>query len=388
MLDQATEQKLLNLISALERFSQQTRLASRLNIFEAAGLARQEIRHSNFLAFLLDPKKPHGLDDGFLKRVIQKGIENLSSKPLSSLSVALASFSDAWVRREWRDIDLLIESQSNRLIFAIENKIDSSESENQLKKYREIIQFEYPNHQHLFCYLTPDGDPPSEDSWATLSYSDIADALQQAKTQPGSSLNDEAAIVINHYLDLVRSNIVPDQELIELCRKLYAQHKAALDLVILHGEVNDFNSAAELFFKKHPEVTPIQIRSGAASFLPNALFQILPEMADVNWRGQSRPFLFWFNRYNDKLGIVLEVGPFAGENSEREALVREMQKHFANNNRIYPKFTRVYSKYHTVTEEDAGDFEKMHASMEELYKHVANKHLPAVTNILSHFFQK
>lgn len=33
----------------------------KFNIFEAIGVVRQELRHSNFLAFLLDPKQNSGL---------------------------------------------------------------------------------------------------------------------------------------------------------------------------------------------------------------------------------------------------------------------------------------------------------------------------------------
>ena len=37
-------------------------LLDRFNLFEALGIVRQEIRHSDFLAFLLDPRQNHGLD--------------------------------------------------------------------------------------------------------------------------------------------------------------------------------------------------------------------------------------------------------------------------------------------------------------------------------------
>lgn len=34
---------------------------SPLNLFEAVGAIRSELRHSNFLAYLLSPSRPHGL---------------------------------------------------------------------------------------------------------------------------------------------------------------------------------------------------------------------------------------------------------------------------------------------------------------------------------------
>ena len=119
------EQKLLDLINDLDRFRQDKWFSQELNIFKAVGLYRQEIRHSNFLAFLLSPQQNHGLKDGFLKRLIQKASDKFAGEPsITPLKIALADFSDAIVSREWRNIDVLVESKSNQFIFAIENKIE------------------------------------------------------------------------------------------------------------------------------------------------------------------------------------------------------------------------------------------------------------------------
>lgn len=40
---------------------------SRFNIFESVGMVRQEIKHSNFIQFLLSPSEKHRLGDIFLK---------------------------------------------------------------------------------------------------------------------------------------------------------------------------------------------------------------------------------------------------------------------------------------------------------------------------------
>ena len=47
-------------------------LLAEFNIFEAIGVVRQELRHSDFLAFLLDPHQSHGLGDDFLKAFSSK----------------------------------------------------------------------------------------------------------------------------------------------------------------------------------------------------------------------------------------------------------------------------------------------------------------------------
>lgn len=55
----------------------------KFNIFEAIGVVRQELRHSNFLAFLLDPNQNSGLGQAFLKRFVQTAISNSVNSELS-----------------------------------------------------------------------------------------------------------------------------------------------------------------------------------------------------------------------------------------------------------------------------------------------------------------
>jgi PD-(D/E)XK nuclease superfamily len=185
--------------------------ASGLNIFEAAGIHRQEIRHSNFLAFLLNPQESHGLGDAFLKRLLQKALDCSSVEPpaISALTLALADFSDALVSREWRNIDVLVESRHNTFVFVIENKIESTESERQLSKYEGIVNSKFPDHRRVFAYLTKDGEPPSDQLWSSINYSDVVDALQEARSNQ-TNLTNETAMVIDHYIALIRRNIVPE----------------------------------------------------------------------------------------------------------------------------------------------------------------------------------
>ncbi len=47
-------------------------LLDRFNVFEAIGFDKDELMHSNFLAFLLGPKRNDGLNDRFLKKMLCK----------------------------------------------------------------------------------------------------------------------------------------------------------------------------------------------------------------------------------------------------------------------------------------------------------------------------
>jgi PD-(D/E)XK nuclease superfamily len=317
-------------------------------------------------------------------------LDNLSTEPpISPLTAALGDFSDALISREWRHIDLMIESKNNNLVFAIENKIESSEGKEQLSRHGEIVGGQFPNYRKLFSYLTKTGEAASNDLWSPISYSDVIDALQEAQARQSSNLTDEAKLIISHYVNLIRRNIVPDQELIDQCRKLYALHKDALDLIIRYGNVNAFVSAADLFFKSHTELKPLIIRSGQAAFLPASLFEIVPQIDGTNLLGQSRPFAFWFNLEGDnRFGLVLEVGPFAGEKFNRELLVRELLDYFKSKKQITQKYTRVYSEYIKFTDDQIGNSEEIQTAMNSLYEKVASRHLSSVKDISQRFFQK
>src|SRR5437879_2518734 len=85
MLDQTSEfsdeletgENLPEDLASLERFVvendellQLEQLIGRFNIFDSLGIVRTEIRHSNFLAWLLDPNESHGQGSLFLNAIL------------------------------------------------------------------------------------------------------------------------------------------------------------------------------------------------------------------------------------------------------------------------------------------------------------------------------
>lgn len=84
------------------------------NIFNVLNIQQKEIRHSNTLAWLLNPTESHGLGDRFLKRFLSRLlIENDEvDVSLSPAKVELFDFDDVEVNREWRNIDILVRSPS------------------------------------------------------------------------------------------------------------------------------------------------------------------------------------------------------------------------------------------------------------------------------------
>ncbi|MEO0565338.1 MAG: PD-(D/E)XK nuclease family protein, partial [Chloroflexota bacterium] len=147
------------------------------NIFEAVGVVRQELRHSDFLGYLLDPSGNHGLNDFLLKQVVMRVLATAETPPLSLIEIDVTDFNGTLVQREWRNIDLLITHHESDLVICIENKIGTSEHSNQLERYRTMIQNPFPRRRHIFIFLTPDGTLPSDAAYIPLSFETITEIL-------------------------------------------------------------------------------------------------------------------------------------------------------------------------------------------------------------------
>jgi len=113
---------------------------NKFNPFKVLKISQYEIRHSNVLAWLLNPNENHNLGDKILKKIILQILIDSNNQEIvpdniDIKDVHIPSFSDARVYREHHHIDILVVSETNRFVLLIENKIYSQESKYQLKKY-------------------------------------------------------------------------------------------------------------------------------------------------------------------------------------------------------------------------------------------------------------
>lgn len=206
--------------------------------FDAVGMDRQEIRHGFFLRYILDPARPHGFGAECLRAFMWAAAEALQDDPagsLRALDVHLMNLDDAIVTRKYKSIDLLIEIPSDKVLVAIELKIDASEHSGQLGRYRRIVQKEYAAEdgwRQLFLFLTKRGEMPSEvdgEGWRALSLESVADALDRV-TGRGAGQPD-ARMMLAAYVSMLRRRHLSDQRMEELARKLWREHGEALEFL-------------------------------------------------------------------------------------------------------------------------------------------------------------
>lgn len=215
-------------IAADPRLAQLEELLRRprgFNLLSALGLDRQELRHSALLAYLLDPRQPHGLSDAFARALLDR-VAPLLPEALDVPALALTGMA---VQREWGHIDILIESPADQLAIIFENKVDSGEHSDQLGRYVRLVRKHRPGWRILGIYLTLDGAPPAHERdrvlYAPLGYSDVATALDSLATAPHGE--PDVQTLLRHYAQLIRSELVPDQDSDQarLARRLYIDHQ-------------------------------------------------------------------------------------------------------------------------------------------------------------------
>lgn len=205
----------------------------RFNIFDALRIARTEIRHSNFLAWLLDPNESHGQGSLFLKAILMDLLKEAPPelRPLSPVELDGEELRGVEIRREWNCIDILIKCQQPPFVIAVENKIDSGEHGEQLQRYEDFVRLQFPQLKAMFVFLTTDASEASDEDWVAYGYADIYRVLARVNRASAGAIGDDVSAFLEHYLRLIGSRFMDDPAIEELCRKIYQNHRQALDLI-------------------------------------------------------------------------------------------------------------------------------------------------------------
>lgn len=316
----------------------------KFNLFDVLKISRVEIRHSNMLAWLFTANENHGLGDKFIRNIIQRLVEKDVDNKLDVFQILLLDFYSFVVYREWNNIDLLLVSDDEEVVIAIENKVGSQEHSNQLNRYRKILEKNYPDYNKIYIYLTPDGIPPSDtDNWIILTYTDIIDILCEIKES--TELLSDVQLMINNYIDVVRRDIVDDYQLIDICNKIYIKHKKALDL-IYENRIDNKDIVKNVIFEILNQLDAcgkIEYSGNSMRFHTSRMSEYLPNLDDTvsSW-SNIYPYLYWIYVRDNKIDVFFELGG----RSAPEMTIRLMQPIIdelspKDNNRINFKYKRL-----------------------------------------------
>lgn len=363
---------------------------STFNIFKVLNIENAEIRHSNVIAWLLNPHESHGFGETFIKRFISTILLKSEDPPLQPADVELMNMADVEVLREWNNFDLLAKSPHNEWVLLIENKIKSGSTQHQLEKYIERLKNEksFKNFKHFIPILLTlsldEGEDNAEGAgFIHWSHAQTYHVLNQVFKQKQKNMSLEAKVFIQHYLVILGRLTMQDERLIELCKSIYKKHKDAIDLIDQFGKTSQFRIAAESFMKDHDDLTEAVYRPLSVYFIlkkwkmPNCIERwVLPY-----------PVICWFNHWQNasKIGFVLEIGPW-DDFKKRQSLIKALQnKEFKVGNKSFKeesKYTRFYSSYVKIDKENDPDSMKKH--IEELWLK-SQDHLNSTSEVIESF---
>lgn len=365
-------------------------LLAEFNIFEALGAVRQELRHSDFLAFLLDPSQNHGLGDAFLKRLLKRVLIDAAGPPLSAVEIDVADLRGAIVWREWQNVDILVHDLDNRLICAVENKVDSGEHSDQLRRYREIVAREFPNHRAVLIFLTPEGDKPSDEAFIPFSYAEVVKLVDAVREAHESTMGTDVRTLMAHYTTMLRRHIVSESEIAELCRKIYLRHRRALDLIFEHRPDLQWDLAEllkTLVENAGPQGLVMDHSSkGYVHFALSEWDAIPAQSSGKGWMRSGRILLFEFENAPDRLQLKLLIGP--GPDEVRQAIhqvVSRFHRVFrGRTSKLYPRFTTIYKqRFLTQRDYEDADVETLTEKVQTQWKRVFGRDLPAIREAIS-----
>ncbi len=254
------KKKLLELEEKLKVVKKQKE--TNINVFDAAGMATQEIKHSAFFAWLANSQKPHGLGSLFLRKFCEKLVayETVGKGVLQNKEIIGDKFSrletlldnkydvvteKVVVNSESR-IDVFIVSAVAQTVIVIENKVFTSTHDNQLQRYEDEIDShpEFGNYNKIYVYLTPQGDLPCGESgeydadWCVFDYKGVRDIVNEIyKNLTGAKKDARLKILLEDYTELVENNILKEnKEIRNLCKRIVREHKDALDILLSYTD--------------------------------------------------------------------------------------------------------------------------------------------------------
>ena len=315
-------------LAALARFDQDPdlteleRLLAEFNLFRFFDLGGYEETHSRILAWLLNPRENHRLGAAFLNRFLAATM---------AWDGAGADWSAAQVLREWQNavdgqpgrLDLLILDEGLRFLCAIENKVRSGEHSGQLTRYRRALENRYPDFTRRYLFLSPWGtlaqDAAERQHWQSVDYGVIRQLVDETAQDFADASSAEALAFLRQYADVLRRDILGNEDARVLAGKIYQRHKGAIEFI--HRYQNYRESRLQEILKEAIEnqagwkLEGSHKQLGFTRFFPEAWPDFLVFQTGTGWLPHSNALvLFQFRCQSNTLKIDIGISPCAAEN--------------------------------------------------------------------------
>jgi hypothetical protein len=374
---------------ALQRFVVSNRelaeleaLANRFNIFEALDVVRAERQHSCFLGFLLDPGGSHGLGDRLLKLLLQSALQiQPTVAPITPIDIDLLDLSQAEMRLEYESIDILICDEHNLICLIIENKVDSTQHSDQLERYYRIARGYYPKSVVFGIYLTIDGEPSEHEHYVAVSHASIRRMVETVLAIPALHIEQEVQFAIRQYVEVLGRHFMADEQITELCQKIYRQHKQAIDLIIQNmpdARAVIREKLIRLIEANEDKLILDDCTKGFVRFISKELDRPVFHCG-LNWTSSKRVFLFEFQISQERVQLIIQMGP--GDSAMRKQIhefALANPKVFRAEKRLYDLWQTLFKKPIAETIDAAIDHSELLMTLESKWDEFLEKDLPRI----------
>ena len=318
--DVPIETDLTKLIMNCPELPQLEAQLSQFNIFRVLRADRNELRHSNMLAWLFTTDESHGFDDLFLRRWLMIVLQRAASTTepsgwISPIAVDVLDIERIDVHREFENIDLLFTIHRKRelpWIICIENKVDSSQGRGQLKRYYDIVERRFPDaERRIYIFLTRNRETPAHPAYIESSYEDVLQVLNQCLAERADTIGPEPLLLMQHYRQLLEDDFMEESEASRLARQIYLRHRRALDFIFENkaDPIFEATTALEAILKKEQERLGILMErsnKGYIRFIPKA-WDLPQNVGGTAWGSDGRYLVCEVNLWTKKAELHMTV---------------------------------------------------------------------------------
>ena len=356
------------------------------NVFDVLRIVHNEIRHSNVLAWLLNPNENHNLHGDVLFNLVKIIVNNDKNNKFDKLKLLLLDLNSFSIRREEHDIDILLVSEkAPQFLIAIENKVDSKEHastgyKSQLTKYRLYLDEKYPlikndDDNRIFLLLSPDGAEPNDEEekkyWKVIKYQDILNAVTRAVKKNEGNIDRDVEFFINNYIEILGRDIAMNDELKKQCEDIYNKYPKAFDLIFANcerGYAKIYNGIQQAIdeYVKEGKIIPLKTRS-FKEFYTETMDNYFPKFEDniSSWK-TDHCYHYWFEvRGGNKIVLHFELGleNITSDMQEKQDLLIDSLK--KNKKDGSTRYFRLH-KYEKIIDDDVEDITAKACSLAKL----------------------
>lgn len=282
-----------------------------INVFTVLNLNRHELRHSDLLAWLLDPQGSHGAGDRFLKGFLRL-LEQRNCGTLPDKASEL-DWSDVQMRREFAHIDVLLLSERHQVAIIVENKLYARERDRQMSDYRRYVERFIASAHLTTVYLDLKGGSASDSKAVNLDYRALLPLVEELADEFKDPPHERATnIILSEYGALLERQLWLRSEPPPVIRSLAASvvqaHPSAVPLLRASMkswalELGQFlHASAKRIFQA--EIAPVS--RVWFSFVPDE-FTKMPLLveagADEAFQGQLVFYQFFMTPFADDISV-------------------------------------------------------------------------------------